>query len=174
MLTQCNQESLPFYPLARRDVRGRFDGGAISSAAGGLLLREVEKRTGIIAQFAACFRDHRDPARIEHTVEELVAQRVSGLALGYKDLNDHDPPWRAARTAAGYSRVHREDRAVCRSWQAGFGTGRVSSDLEHPPPRNHWRDSPITLIRPEEPLPSRALGEDDRDARRSGSSLLWN
>lgn len=71
-------------------MRGRFDGGVITSDAGGLLLREVEKRTGIIAQFTACFRDHRDPVRIEHTVEELVAQRVYGLALGYEDLNDHD------------------------------------------------------------------------------------
>jgi hypothetical protein len=53
-------------------------------------LREVEKRTGIIAQFAACFTDHRDPARIEHGVEELVGQRVYGLALGYEDLNDHE------------------------------------------------------------------------------------
>jgi hypothetical protein len=71
-------------------VVGRFDGGAITSDAGGLLLREVEKRTGIIAQFAACFRDHRDPERVEHTVKELVAQRVYALALGYEDLNDHD------------------------------------------------------------------------------------
>ena len=91
MRTECNQESLQFHPLARREVRGRFDGGAIRRDAGGLLLREVEKRTGIIAQFAACFRDHRDPARIEHAVEELVAQRVYGLALGYEDLNDHEP-----------------------------------------------------------------------------------
>jgi len=90
MPTECNQESFRFHPLAPREVRGRFDGGAITSDAGGLLLREVEKRTGIVAQFAACFRDHRDPARIEHTVEELVAQRVYGLALGYEDLNDHD------------------------------------------------------------------------------------
>jgi hypothetical protein len=71
-------------------VRGRFDGGAITSDAGGLLLREVEKRAGIIAQFAACFRDHRKAERIEHRVEELVAQRVYGLALGDEDLNDHD------------------------------------------------------------------------------------
>jgi hypothetical protein len=71
-------------------VRGRFDGGAITSDAGGLLLREVEKRTKIIAQFAACFTDYRDSERIEHTVKELVAQRVYGLALGYEDLNDHD------------------------------------------------------------------------------------
>jgi hypothetical protein len=88
--TQCNQESFEFHPLGGREVRGRFDGGAITSDAGGLLLREVEKRTRIVAQFAACFRDHRDPARIEHTVEELVAQRVYALALGYEDLNDHD------------------------------------------------------------------------------------
>jgi len=88
--TECNQESFQFHPLGGREVGGRFDGGAITSDAGGLLLREVEKRTGIIAQFAACFRDHRDPERIEHTVEELVAQRVYALALGYEDLNDHD------------------------------------------------------------------------------------
>jgi len=88
--TQCNQESLQFHPLFRRAVRGEFDGGAITTDAGGLLLREVEKRTGIIAQFAACFTDHRDPARIEHGVEELVGQRVYGLALGYEDLNDHE------------------------------------------------------------------------------------
>ena len=90
MLTQCNQDFLEFHPLDKRAVRGGFDGGVITSDAGGLLLREVEKRTGIIAQFAACFRDHRKAERIEHRVEELVGQRVYGLALGYEDLNDHD------------------------------------------------------------------------------------
>ena len=90
MRTQCNQESFEFHPLAGREVRGQFDGGAITSDGGGLLLREVEKRTGIIARFAACFRDHRAEERVEHTVGELVAQRVYGLALGYEDLNDHD------------------------------------------------------------------------------------
>ena len=90
MPPQCNQESLQFHPLFRRAVRGQFNGGAITTEAGGLLRREVAKRTGIIAQFAASFRDHRDPARIEHRVEELVAQRGYGLALGYEDLNDHE------------------------------------------------------------------------------------
>ena len=90
MDTQCNQESLQFHPLFRREVRGQFDGGTITSDAGGLLLREVEKRAGIIAQFAACFQDYRDPGRVEHQVKELVAQRVYGLALGYEDLNDHE------------------------------------------------------------------------------------
>ena len=90
MPTQCNQEFLEFHPLDKRQVRGGFDGGTITSDAGGLLLREVEKRTGIIAQFAACFRDHRQAERIEHRVEELVAQRVYGLALGYEDVKDHE------------------------------------------------------------------------------------
>jgi hypothetical protein len=87
--TQCNQESLEFHPLEKREVRGQFDGGAITTDAGGLLRREVEKRTGIIAQFAGCFRDHRKAERIEPGVKELVAQRVYGVALGYEDLNDH-------------------------------------------------------------------------------------
>ena len=90
MPTQCNQESFGFHPLHQRPVVGRFDGGAITSDAGGLLLREVEKRTGIIARFAACFRDHRREEQVEHSVKELVAQRVYALALGYEDLNDHE------------------------------------------------------------------------------------
>jgi len=89
-MTECNTERMAFQPLGRREVVGAFDGGTITSDAGGLLLREVEQRTGIIRQFAACFIDHRDAELIEHTVEELVAQRVYGLALGYEDLNDHD------------------------------------------------------------------------------------
>ena len=80
MRTQCNEEFLDFHHLDKREVRGEFAGGAITSDAGGLLLREVEKRAGIIAQFAACFRDHRQAERIEHRVQELVAQRVYGPA----------------------------------------------------------------------------------------------
>ena len=90
MRTQCNQESFRFHALGTREVVGRFDGGRITSDGGGLLLRETEQATRIIAQFADCFTDHRDPKLIEHTVEELVAQRVYALALGYEDLNDHD------------------------------------------------------------------------------------
>ena len=90
MATECNQQSFRFHALGRRDVVARFDGGRITSDGGGLLLRETERLTGIIAQFATCFTDHRDPHRTEHTVEELVAQRVHALALGYEDLNDHD------------------------------------------------------------------------------------
>jgi hypothetical protein len=90
MDTQCNPIQLEFHPIGKREVVGKFDGGTITSDAGGLLLRETEKRTGIVSRFATCFEDLRDPELIEHTVTELVAQRVYGLALGYEDLNDHD------------------------------------------------------------------------------------
>ena len=90
METQCIQEQLVFHQLGRRGVIGRFDGGVISSDGGGLLLREVEKRGGLLQRVAGCFRDYRDRERIEHSVEELIKQRVYGIALGYEDLNDHD------------------------------------------------------------------------------------
>jgi hypothetical protein len=90
MTPECNQFVFGFHPQKRREVRAQFDGGAITSDGGGLLLREVEKRVGILHQFAACFTDYRNPDLIEHQVEELVAQRVYGLALGYEDLNDHE------------------------------------------------------------------------------------
>jgi hypothetical protein len=76
--------------LGSRQVLADFDGGDISSDGGALLLRETEQLTGVIRQFAACFTDHRDPDLTEHTAEELIAQRVYALALGYEDLNDHD------------------------------------------------------------------------------------
>jgi hypothetical protein len=90
MTTECNQASFEFHGLLQRKVIAKFDGGNITSDAGILLLREVEKRTGIIAGFAECFTDHRDPEAIEHTVRELLGQRIYGLDLGYEDLNDHD------------------------------------------------------------------------------------
>jgi hypothetical protein len=90
MKTECTQEPFGFHPLNQREIRGQFDGGAITSDAGGLLLREVEKRTKIIGQFASCFTDYRDPELVEHGVAELLGQRIYGLALGYEDLNDHE------------------------------------------------------------------------------------
>ena len=90
METECTVETLEFQAVARRAVRARFDGGALTSDGGAVLLREVDRVTGLLAQFAACFRDARDPARITHAVDALVRQRVYGLALGYEDLNDHE------------------------------------------------------------------------------------
>src|SRR6266852_888800 len=90
MQTECTQRTFQLHSRSGRDVVARFDGGTITSDGGGVLLGEVERRTAIVRQFAACFTDHRDPELVEHKVEELVAQRVYGLALGYEDLNDHD------------------------------------------------------------------------------------
>jgi hypothetical protein len=89
-MTECIQDSFPFVSSFRREVIARFDAGPVSSDGGALLLREVEQKTGLLPRLAACFHDHRDPGRIEHTVEQLIRQRVFALALGYEDLNDHD------------------------------------------------------------------------------------
>ena len=90
MVSQCTPNQLEFPGLARRRVVGDFDGGEIVSDAGALLLREVEQGTRLVHDFARCFTDYRAPNRVEHSVKELLAQRVYGIALGYEDLNDHD------------------------------------------------------------------------------------
>jgi Transposase DDE domain group 1 len=90
LTTDCNPQQLELQGLNRRTVVGCFDGGTLTSDGGVVLLGEVEHRRGILRQFAACFRDGRHPDLIEHSVEELVRQRVLALALGYEDLNDHD------------------------------------------------------------------------------------
>lgn len=89
-MTECTQSNFEFHALYRREVVAEFDGGDITTDAGGLLLREVDERVKLTVRLAGCFSDHRRPDKIEHTVRELVAQRVYGLALGYEDLNDHD------------------------------------------------------------------------------------
>ena len=89
MKTQCTVEQLEFHALGRRSVTGRFDGGRISSDGGGVLLGEVDKRIGMTGRLSRCLVDHRNAASVEHSVDELVSQRIHGLALGYEDLNDH-------------------------------------------------------------------------------------
>jgi Transposase DDE domain group 1 len=118
MTTDCNTAYLDFPLLGSREVLADFDGGDISSDGGALMLRQTEQLTGIIRQFAACFTDHRNPDLTEHTVEELIAQRVYALALGYEDLNDHDDLRRDPLLATvvgkadptGKSRQRRRDR----------------------------------------------------------------
>src|SRR6266852_1802755 len=76
--------------LGGRELVWRFDGGAITSDGGALVLKKLEERTGIVRRFAACFEDYRSVKQIEHPLVDLLMQRVFGLALGYEDLNDHD------------------------------------------------------------------------------------
>ncbi len=90
MQTECSAEQLEFSCVGRRRVVAAFDGGTVSSDAGGLLLGRADEAIGLIDRLAECFTDHRDPDLIEHTVRTLIGQRVFGLALGYEDLNDHE------------------------------------------------------------------------------------
>jgi hypothetical protein len=90
MTTECTQTSFEFAAEGSRQVVARFDGGPITSDAGGLLLRQTDQRIDLLGRLADCFADRRDPEQVEHPLEQLLAQRVYGLALGYEDLNDHD------------------------------------------------------------------------------------
>jgi len=89
-MTHCNAAPLVFQDLGSRAVVAHFDGGPVTSDAGGLLLRELEAKFHFIDQFARCFTDYRDPDRVEHSLPELLKQRLFALCLGYGDLNDHD------------------------------------------------------------------------------------
>ena len=89
-MTECNPDELRYRGASGHEVVARFDGGDISSDAGAMVLRAADDQARVVQRFARCFRDHRNPLQVEHTVEELVRQRVFGLALGYEDLVDHD------------------------------------------------------------------------------------
>jgi len=89
-MTKCNQTQFTFQAHFSRQVTGQFDGGTMTSDAGGLLLRETDRRLNLLPRLARCFLDGRAPARIQHSVEEMISQRVAALALGYEDLNDHE------------------------------------------------------------------------------------
>ena len=82
MKTECTSHAIEFQRLGRREVIGRFDGGTISSDAGRLLPREVERRTQVLGRLSQCFVDRCKPDLIEHRLEELVKQHVYGIAPG--------------------------------------------------------------------------------------------
>ena len=90
MPTQCNAQQLEFSCVGRRRVVAAFDGGAVSSDAGALLLGKADAAIGLIDRLAQCFVDGRAANLVEHSVRTLIGQRVFGMALGYEDLNDHD------------------------------------------------------------------------------------
>jgi Transposase DDE domain group 1 len=90
MPTECSTELFDFAAVDRRPVVASFDGGAITSDAGALLLGATDRAIRLLDRFAGCFIDRRKPELIEHGVATLLGQRVFGIALGYEDLNDHD------------------------------------------------------------------------------------
>jgi hypothetical protein len=89
-MTECNQSSFGFKAGGKREIVARFDGGTISSDGGAFLLRQTDQRLNLLSRLAECFLDGRNPVQVEHSIEEMLSQRVYGLALGYQDLNDHE------------------------------------------------------------------------------------
>src|SRR3954452_11679763 len=128
MPAECSPRQFEFEGVAGRRVATAFDGGAVTSDAGALLLGAADKAIGLIERFAACFADGRSPARVEHAIATMVGQRVFGIALGYEDLVDHDQlrhdPWMAI--LAGKLEAKRSDYAPL----AGKST---LNRLEHAP-----------------------------------------
>jgi hypothetical protein len=118
MILQCNADVFHFQTNGCFPIDAAFDGGHITTDGGALLLAEVERHIGALAQLTTCFTDYRDPDAIEHTLPHLLAQRVYAIALGYEDLNDHDrlrlDPLLAALVGKddplGQQRVQQRDR----------------------------------------------------------------
>jgi hypothetical protein len=88
-MPNCTEQSIQFPALKRRSIEANFQGGAISSDGGVMLLRSVDRRLGLSQAVASAVRDRRRQASCQHNVLNLVQQRLYGLALGYEDLNDH-------------------------------------------------------------------------------------
>jgi hypothetical protein len=90
-MTECNPERFEFdSTCGSRQIVAEFSGGTMTSDAGSLLLKETDAKMNLLRRFSECFTDRRSPLLIEHTLEQMLRQRVYGLALGYEDLNDHD------------------------------------------------------------------------------------
>jgi hypothetical protein len=89
-MTECKQSSFGFQDCGSREIVARFDGGTISSDGGAVLLRQTDQRLALLPRLAQCFLDGRAQERVQHSVQEMISQRVYGLALGYEDINDHE------------------------------------------------------------------------------------
>jgi hypothetical protein len=142
MPTQSISEQLDFEGFDGRRVVAAFDGGAVTSDAGALLLREADRAIGLIDRVVACFQDGRDPDRVVHALRTLVGQRVIGLALGYEDVNDHDD-LRFDPVLALFSDWLEPRRSDC----AALGGKSTLNRLEHAPRAVDDRYRKITVDR---------------------------
>jgi hypothetical protein len=89
-MTECTQSSFGFKACGKREIVARFDGGTISSDGGAFLLRQTDQRLNLLSRLAVCFLDGRNQEQVEHSILEMLSQRIYGLALGYEDINDHE------------------------------------------------------------------------------------
>ena len=88
-------------PVENLELHARFDGGALSSDGGVLLLREIEKSLQFADTLAACLYDARDPSRTLHAYSTMIRERIFAIACGYEDCDDldelrHDPAFKMA------------------------------------------------------------------------------
>ena len=136
MPTECNADLFGFAPVEGREVVACFDGGAITSDAGALLLGATDRAIDLMRRLAACFCDSRRQELIEHEVVTLVGQRVFGIALGYEDLNDHDQLRKDPVMAvlAGKLEARRED---CEPVAGKSTLNRL--ELSRPQPRRYHK-----------------------------------
>lgn len=89
-MTECTQSQFAFEAHYSRKVIAKFEDKQLTTDGGAVLLRQADRRLGLLRRLSECFQDGRDPQRIEHPLREMLAQRIYGLALGYEDLNDHE------------------------------------------------------------------------------------
>src|SRR3954447_752981 len=88
-MTDCNRDPLLFSTLGPKQLVADFQGGTLTTDAGALLVREAADRLGLFEALDAAIPDPRHPAFVTHDQKDMLAQRVTALALGYEDLNDH-------------------------------------------------------------------------------------
>jgi hypothetical protein len=88
-MTKCNTQTELFQAYKSRKIKLDFKGGDITSDAGSLLLKNVDRRIGLTRDLSKVIKDRRRKKSCDHTLQELLKQRIYGLALGYDDLNDH-------------------------------------------------------------------------------------
>ena len=111
-MTNCNQEWIEFPAVKRRKVQAAFSGGDITSDGGALLLRDMDRRLGLLESVNRVLHDPRDSDRVVHSRLSRLRQRIYGLCLGYEDLNDHQDVNQHAK--------------LTRNW------GETASNFDHP------------------------------------------
>lgn len=145
MNTHCKSNRIELQGPGSRTFTADFDGGHITTDAGVLALQQVDQKLQILRRFADCFVDARTPDRIEHSVEELLRQRIFGLALGYEDLNDHnqlrlDPLLASAigkRDATGKKRKHARHQGAALAGKSTLNRLDFALDTEAGEDRYH-------------------------------------
>src|SRR5258708_1754577 len=129
MQTECIPDMFGFEAVEGRQVIAAFDGGAITSNAGALLLGATDRAIRMVDRLASCFVDRRSQAQVEHSVATLVGQRIFAIALGYEDLNDHETLRHDPLMAvlAGKLEARRPDCAAAARKRAGEDTAALQS-----------------------------------------------